>query len=89
MYGGRTATSRLTNRARICTVRAMKKSAKGSKSKRQAAPRAASKKTAPKSAPAQRQAKADAPAAPRAVEGRYVPPPLTTDGWRPFRYPPQ
>ena len=65
----------------------MKKMAKSSKSKKPAAGKAAGKKPAPKRAVAKpRVERADTPGAP---EARYTPPPLRTDGWGPFRYPPQ
>jgi hypothetical protein len=67
----------------------MKKSAKGSKSKRSAAPKAAAKRRTPTRGAAGRAAAPAAPPAPRAAEGHYTPPPLRTDGWAPFRYPPQ
>jgi hypothetical protein len=81
----------------------MKKSAKGSKTKKSATPKAAGKKSAPKPAVAKptvakpavakptvakRPAKA-AVEAPSAPAARYTPPPLRADGWGPFRYPPQ
>jgi hypothetical protein len=68
----------------------MKKSAKGSKTKKPAAGKATGKKSAPKPAAGARPTKkVAAPEARSVSEARYTPPPLRADGWGPFRYPPQ
>ena len=74
----------------------MKKNAKGSKTKKSAAPRAAAKKPASRPAAAKQAAPKPGPArpvaapeTPRASDARYTPPPLRADGWGPCRDPPQ
>lgn len=73
----------------------MKKSAKTERNKGKGASAkggSTKKAAARKTPPASDRGRTERPrpaAAPAATAGRYEPPPLKSDGWAPFRYPPQ